>query len=794
MPHLLQLLWDNSFRVICFAFCLSSISYAQGQSLNELFKNLNQTDSSQKHTVLAQIGQWYQNQKIHGKSIEYYQKARDRGKKAFTAQEHIEMLEQVGLQYQQIADYSNAIDAYNLLLAYTNTNNRTAFLEDLSSLYETNGDFAEALRFKLAYMQTNQANNQKLSHTFLGEVAYLYEKTGQYPLAVSYYKQAINATDEELWKNKHRVALAACYIRMHQKENAKQLLDLLIDVNSKSHLELPNAQAYSDVAFIYYSLGNYRNAVSYGQHGLNPKVANSNDVILKINLYKLLKKSNEALQNYRVAVDFSQKHLSLLNEYEIAQKERRQEFLQQEVEAEREEGIIRDFIAQQQRQEASLVQERLEGERRERELQLREKELALLKQQQELKNAQLAKQKLEREQIEQQLLLAEQQALSEARKREIDKKEIENIEQRLLAENAENDRIRQEKELEVVKKEQALQATQLEQQKTQQLYSYIFMGLVAAILILVILGYRSSLKSRRILQAKSAEVRQRNTDLLLVQDALQSQKDATEEKNKELEVKNMTITSSLNYATNIQGAILPSDASLSKHFAEHFVIYRPKDVVSGDFYWLEELPNGNTVIASVDCTGHGIPGAFMSMIGHTLMNEIMLSENIHTPAAVLEHLHEKVRLALHQEESNNRDGMDACICLLELPKDGEALVKVTYAGARIPLYYHLAGAEKIEMTKPTKRSLGGEQYTQKEFEETVLQLPKGSTLYFSTDGIVDQSNPERRRFGKARLIEALDQHKTKPLPEQGQEIASTIRDFQQEEEQRDDITLIGVRL
>ncbi len=261
--------------------------------------------------------------------------------------------------------------------------------------------------------------------------------------------------------------------------------------------------------------------------------------------------------------------------------------------------------------------------------------------------------------------------------------------------------------------------------------------------------------------------------------------------------KNKNITNSIRYAQTIQEAILPSPSVMDRYLTEHFIIYRPKDIVSGDFYWFSHVPAEVTggseklFIAAVDCTGHGVPGAFMSMIGSTLLDEIIEQKKIYDTANILEMLNEAVKEALKQESKVNDDGMDVGLCLLE--REGQG-VKVTFTGAKRPLYYFDKDENKVFVVKGDTKSIGGIQRKKRDFTKQTLHLKSGDILYLSSDGMVDQSNLEKEKFGTKRLIELLEETALMHLPEQERAIEQALDTHQGEAEQRDDILLMGIQV
>ncbi|WP_375560800.1 SpoIIE family protein phosphatase [Bernardetia sp. OM2101] len=267
-----------------------------------------------------------------------------------------------------------------------------------------------------------------------------------------------------------------------------------------------------------------------------------------------------------------------------------------------------------------------------------------------------------------------------------------------------------------------------------------------------------------------------------------------------IEEKNRNITDSIRYANTIQGAVLPHQNEFAKLFTEHFILYNPKDIVSGDFYWLAQR-EGITYLAAIDCTGHGVPGAFMSMIGHSILTEIINEIPNAKPSEVLEEMNKRLVAALHQNQESNSDGMDMCLCAFHFKEsENNSTVKIEYAGAKRALYYALpnlnSNTEKVELEiiPATRRSIGGKQYLEKPFENNEIQVPKGTTLYLTTDGYVDQNNPNGNKIGTLKFLDMIRQISDKLLAEQYLHLVDYLDNFQETTNQRDDITIIGIRI
>ena len=296
--------------------------------------------------------------------------------------------------------------------------------------------------------------------------------------------------------------------------------------------------------------------------------------------------------------------------------------------------------------------------------------------------------------------------------------------------------------------------------------------------------------------------------------------------NIEISFQNTQIKSSINYAKTIQQAILPIEESISENL-NNFIIYRPKDVVSGDFYWftvVKDIPLLKEVeylkfIAAVDCTGHGVPGAFMSMIANTLLNDIINKDKIYSPKDILSKLNSEIRKSLKQDITENRDGMDICLCRIDekqhkdttqtnstlknsnqtnstLKNSNLTNYKITFAGAKRPLYYYKSQEKELVRQKGDRKSIGGIIIKENKeiFTNQEIILQQNDLIYLTTDGYIDQNNKKRKRFGTKKFENILNKIANMELSEQKQILETELDKWQNNEKQRDDITVIGIKI
>jgi len=246
---------------------------------------------------------------------------------------------------------------------------------------------------------------------------------------------------------------------------------------------------------------------------------------------------------------------------------------------------------------------------------------------------------------------------------------------------------------------------------------------------------------------------------------------------------------SIQYAQKIQEAILPNKNIIYEHL-NAFILYLPKDIVSGDFYWFYKKAE-KIIIATVDCTGHGVPGAFMSMIGNNLLNQIVIENGITKPAKILTELNNGVQTALNQRhvDAEASDGMDVALCTIDKEKN-----ELEFAGALRPLYIIKKG--NIEKIEGVKSPIGGLQLgAENVYTSTVRQLAKGDTFYMFSDGYADQFGGKKgKKFMAKRLQQLLLDMQELPMEKQKKTLEDTHLDWKGDGEQVDDILLIGVRI
>lgn len=260
----------------------------------------------------------------------------------------------------------------------------------------------------------------------------------------------------------------------------------------------------------------------------------------------------------------------------------------------------------------------------------------------------------------------------------------------------------------------------------------------------------------------------------------------------ELQKRQRHIQESIEYASLIQKSILPQDADLADAFREHFVLWKPRATVGGDFYWLHRAEDDVTWFALIDCTGHGVPGALLSMTVNSLLNHLIKDKGMVKPAEILQTMHREIGMALHQDRENTQqDGIE--IALLKIHKE-----QLIFCGAALHLLYYEPQTRSLQQVRGDKRGLGGlKWHSELSFTEHPIPWNPQMRIYLYTDGIIDQPLPldERlQRLGNPRWLELVNNLAELPFEEQHHILEERLQVMLSYDEQRDDITIIGLQI
>jgi serine phosphatase RsbU (regulator of sigma subunit) len=665
-------------------------------------------------------------------------------------------------------------------------------LHDLAAAYHFSDDYKQAIYYNKLAEETLKKPNNRQEKWILGMIlntfGRIYIQLANYAKALDYLIQALKMREGiqdylGLAQSYHFIAT----IYLNQKDFDKALVNhqKALEIREKHQDYQGLAQTYNSMGAIYRHLSDFSKAYSYFQKAL--------DIDTK-------------LQNrYGIAYDLSSM-ASLL-----AKEQKNEQALEMHQKALK----IREEIADHQGMAFCL--------NRIAQLKLRFKDAdqALQSATRGLEIAQ--KYNISREQIDSYFFIAAAyeakqdfgQAYKFQKKWVTLKDSLFNIDKQKDLTNLQSsyDLEKKQTEIDLLNRDKVIQQEQIEVGRLRQ-WIYI-LGLLSIAIFAFILfrNNRRVLRFYKILKEKNKIIDNANEELKQTNEELNTTIDLVERQKDLIEKKNEDITASIVYAKRIQTAMLPFEERIGRNLGEgnFFILYKPRDIVSGDFYWFEEIENealapdvdelfnpkalvstekvSKLVFAVVDCTGHGIPGAFMSMIANELLNEIVIEKNITSPDLILNHLHRGIRYALKQDQTDSRDGMDICICTLD--KINNIL---EFAGANNSIF--LLKNNELEVIKADKMSIGGA-ISNKErlFNKYSTQLESPTTLYLFSDGYQDQfGGPENRKFMTRKFRELLYSIHQLNMPQQKEILDKTIMEWMGEYSQTDDITVMGLKL
>ena len=336
-------------------------------------------------------------------------------------------------------------------------------------------------------------------------------------------------------------------------------------------------------------------------------------------------------------------------------------------------------------------------------------------------------------------------------------------------------------------------------EKSNFLTRIIILGLIIilALAIGLILVYYNSLKRskkltaelderRALLEKQGTELREKNDSIIIANKELKQLYEISNSQKEE-------IISSINYAQRIQQAILPPETYITELINENFVFFKPKEIVSGDFYWIKQI-NHNIVLVSADCTGHGVPGAFMSMLGIGYLNEIVQNKKEIHANQILNELRKEIKHSLRQtgKTEESREGIEMALCVIDTSTG-----VMQYSGAFSPLYIisNTNGKPQLKEIKADSMPVGVHFLIDKSFTNHEIKLEIGDTFYMFTDGFIDQVGGSKdNRFGSKNFQKLLLKICELPMFEQKNILEKTFNEWKGDQSQRDDILVIGARV
>ncbi len=753
-------------------------------------KNNNTEKLSQIYQEIANV---YQEGNLNEKALEYLQKAKKITPNDNKIDSQVADLEMKQKKYEEALNgYLKIGNEYEEL--YKNDPiKKLPNLRKIIIAYQNLKDYESALEYNLEILkiQTSIKNEEGILIA-KNNIGYAYKYLNNYNLAIRTFEEVL-AAEKKQNKAGNVATLINLGITYQNIGDYQNTLRYLLEANKsieKSGNKKEMAQMYDLLSSVYFNLKDYYNAKYYNDLAL--KLAeDSKDKKTLSNAYQTTSLLYQQEEKYDKALEYFKKHLQIKDSLLVEERLQQQNIQQQQYVVERSENELKLMMASEDIKEAQLKEARAEADKK-------EKENQILQQSQKIKDGQLARQDLEQKRAKQELLLLQQQSLAEKKDRAILElqrseavKDAEILKKSALERQKEQER---KNEIELLNKDKKLKEIENQRKENEakqfQYFVMIAFALVGLIFLLVLIGLILTRKKNQALAKQRTEIEQKNIELAQNNEEIAAQRDTAENLGQLLIEKNEHIIGSINYAKQIQESILPLPEEITKSLPNHFILFKPRDIVSGDFYFFEHKDN-KTIIAAIDCTGHGVPGALMSMVGNQILNEIIIVSQIYSPDLILNELHKGIRKALKQEETSNQDGMDmALITIYHQEK------KVEFAGAKNPLIY-VQNNELVHI-KGDKTAIGGEQTEQNRvFTKHTIDVQNETCFYLFSDGYQDQfGGNDSKKFMIRKMKELLFDIHQKEMITQKEILKYEIEIWINEgtEPQTDDILVIGVKI
>ncbi|TAH19670.1 MAG: hypothetical protein EAZ08_08200 [Cytophagales bacterium] len=651
--------------------------------------------------------------------------------------------EKMGNIFYANDDSQNALrnfqEALKLYEELNDTQGAASLYENIGEMYFDQRNYTKALEYlrKALFNQEKLVNKEGIVQATL-KMAEIYQQKGDLRTAREYNLKALEGA-EELRDGKlignALSNLGDVFVQLNDYQGALQYTLRSLEIKRNAGDRSGMAHVLTTMGSIYTKLGQYEKATNYFQEGLAiAKVINARQ--LELNLYFSLFEYHESKGDFKKALEYHKDYVVLKDSlYNIARDKQMSEL------------AVRYESAKQERENLALQKK------------ITEDQSAIQSRNQLLIAAGIGLLIIlgflgliyrDNQKIKQQNALLKKDEVEIKRKNEelqLQKKELEDRKEEIDAQNAELEKRKEE----------------IEEKSEQLEFAY-------------------------------NAINETNLEL-------REQKAAIKEQNVELSHKNQQITESIRYAKEIQEVFLPSEKRMKDAFKDHFVISKPKEVISGDFYWLAQKENNGskkTIIATADCTGHGVPGALVSTIGGSILNQLINERGMTQPNEILFALNENFVEALQQEQSNIGDSMDISLCVIDHHTN-----KVTFSGTKTPVFYVQDGL--IHEIKGNPRHIGGlhrQRRRNVSFTNEEFDISKPTTLYMISDGYYHQfGGTPFRKFMRDNFKKLLLEIAAKPLAEQKAVLETTLANWMLQTDasvapfpQIDDILIVGVKL
>ncbi len=778
-------------------------------------------DETEITRINFEIGTLYQTWNVQDKALQYFQVVSQRPK--LSSAQSIELAKRMAYAYDKLGNYPKALEYYQKLLEQAEKEKDKVHiltaLRNIIEIYKETNDFGKAYSYSQRIIQEcRQLNDPKELALSLNNMGYLCRQLDKPQEALQYFKETFDLEQKLNISNTEETItltnIGILYQNLKDYKNSVAFLNQALKLAKVKNEPKTVASLENLLATVYLAMQEYEEAEKLNAQAI--KTANGDPEVLSV-AYFTACQIQRLGGDYKQALSFYEKSVAMRDTLSMQEEQKRKADLLKNSAVDQTEKEIRLSLIDKEIKQ-------LEFEKNKLQMIKKEQELVVQNQKQSLAISQLQQKELERVKQLQDLALEQQKQDAELKAKEIEglqrDKKIQDLE--LKEKTAQEQQRQQEIKLletqkQSLQKENLFRESMEKEQEKQKQYAYAVIGLISVVLVIIIFSLQHNKKQRRLLATQNDQIQLANAELAQKQEEIMSQAEILRTANEEIrakndfleiqktviEKKNEDITASITYAQRIQQAMLPSTELILDHLPDSFILFKPRDIVSGDFYWYHQvdwLGEPFQVLAAIDCTGHGVPGAFMSMIGHELLNEILRQIPSIEPQIMLNELHKGVKRALKQKETSNRDGMDMTLALIN-----RSAGKIELASAKNPFFIIQKG--EIQQIKGDKMPIGGNTWGEEDekmgfTKQTILLTeedgkPIPTWLYMFTDGFQDQfGGTDGRKFMIKRFRELVFAHYEKIMMVQHALLDEAIETWMKEggEHQIDDILVIGVKV
>ncbi len=726
-------------------------------------------DNNKKELTLVYIliADTYDNLLAFDNAVDFYLKALETD--AFpNASKKTLVHEKTGDIYVKSGNYTESLTQYctvaNNYKTKKDIENLTRILIKISSVHRRMGSFNESVKINQELkLLAIENDDQQLLFTAFNNLGYDFVQLKEYERAYECFQKASAAGKNNTRLNEWiqvEINAAVCLYNMKQMRRATDVLNMLLEQYEEDLNYSTKTRVQNILSLIYLNSDDLYNANLMSKSALMSAQKSGDSYLLQSSYHiysRILKAGNDPIK----ALEYYEKYLSIRDSLLLEEKVLEQESARKKFEIEKYEKEIRLEIADENILEMKLRQYELEQ----------------------------ARQKQRYDSLQQDTRLKSLQYESDRQATALELETLRKNQALQVSDRLRTDSIIQDQEIQIqhVKEQRRIrEINRLEKEKKQEQMVKRRAIIIAILLVLVVAGVLSGLlvvrKKNTLLARQKKEIVEKNDHLEQLNEEITTQKQLIEEKN-------TSITDSIIYAEKIQSAVLPPEDFFNDHLKDYFILFKPRDIVSGDFYW-GAVRKEKIIVVAADCTGHGVPGAFMSMLGTAFLNEIVSDTKENGSGMILDKLRINVIEALRQREdkSEARDGMDIALCII----DYQAGI-LKYSGAYNPLYYfHNGGFNEY---KADRMPIGIHQNMNEHFTQQEIKMSSGDCFYIFSDGYVDQfGGPEGKKFKSKSFRELIADIHKKPMSEQKKILENTIEKWKGHSEQIDDILVMGVRL